>query len=65
LNSAGALAVFNQEFATISNKISNANTPGFADQNLALVAQPFDPAAAGKRSRSQTLLDILPLATSS
>src|SRR5580698_11149076 len=43
LNSAGALSVYDQEFSTISNNISNANTPGYADQNLALAAESFDP----------------------
>jgi flagellar hook-associated protein 1 FlgK len=44
LNSAGAFSVYQQEFSTISNNISNANTPGYVDQNLALAARFFDPA---------------------
>jgi flagellar hook-associated protein 1 len=43
VNSAGAFSVYDKEFNTISNNISNANTPGYADQNLALEALPFDP----------------------
>jgi flagellar hook-associated protein 1 FlgK len=43
VNSAGAFSVYDQEFTTISNNISNANTPSYADQNLALEALPFDP----------------------
>jgi flagellar hook-associated protein 1 FlgK len=42
-NSAGAFSVYDQEFTTISNNISNANTPGYANQSLALEAKPFDP----------------------
>jgi flagellar hook-associated protein 1 len=42
-SSAAALSVYQQEFNTIQNNITNANTPGYADQNLALVAQSFDP----------------------
>ena len=41
--SARALSVYQQEFSTIENNITNANTPGYADQNLALVADQFDP----------------------
>lgn len=40
-SAAGALNVFDQEFNTIQNNITNANTPGYAAQNLALVAEPF------------------------
>jgi flagellar hook-associated protein 1 len=43
VNSAGAFSVYDKEFNTISNNISNANTPGYAEQNLALEALPFDP----------------------
>lgn len=43
-SSAGALSVYEQEFNTVQNNIANANTPGYADQNLALAALPFDPA---------------------
>lgn len=42
-NSASALSVYGQEFSTIQNNITNANTPGYADQNVALEAMPFDP----------------------
>ena len=41
--SARALSVYQQEFSTIEDNITNANTPGFADQNLALVADSFNP----------------------
>jgi flagellar hook-associated protein 1 FlgK len=43
LNSANALQVDDQEFATIQNNIANQNTPGFAAQNLTLVADSFNP----------------------
>jgi flagellar hook-associated protein 1 FlgK len=43
LNSSNALDVYSQEFSTIQNNIANANTPGYADQNLALKADSFDP----------------------
>ncbi len=43
-SSASALSVYEREFSTIENNITNANTPGYADQNLALAAMPFDPA---------------------
>ncbi len=45
LSSSNALKVFDQEFSTIQNNIGNANTPGFADQNLTLVADSFNPSA--------------------
>jgi flagellar hook-associated protein 1 FlgK len=43
LNSAKALQVYENEFTTIQNNIANQNTPGYADQNLTLVADSFDP----------------------
>ncbi len=43
LNSSNALRVYDQEFATIQNNIANANTPGYADQNVTLVADSFNP----------------------
>jgi flagellar hook-associated protein 1 FlgK len=46
LNSANALDVYSQEFSTIQNNIANANTPGYADQNLVLKADSFDPQAS-------------------
>lgn len=46
LNSANALNVYDQEFATIQNNIANANTPGYADQNVTLVADSFNPSAS-------------------
>ena len=46
LNSSQALQVFETEFATIQNNIANQNTPGYADQNLTLIADSFDPSAA-------------------
>src|ERR1700730_5435613 len=45
LNSASALKVYDQEFSTIQNNIANANTPGYADQNVTLVADSFNPSA--------------------
>jgi flagellar hook-associated protein 1 FlgK len=43
LNSSNALNVYEQEFSTIQNNLANANTPGYADQNVTLVADSFDP----------------------
>jgi flagellar hook-associated protein 1 FlgK len=43
LNSANALRVYDQEFSTIQNNIANANTPGYADQNVTLIADSFNP----------------------
>src|SRR5208282_2100566 len=43
LNSSNALQVYDQEFATIQTNIANVDTPGYADQNLPLVADSFDP----------------------
>lgn len=43
LNSASALQVFDQEFSTIQNNIANQDTPGYAEQNLPLVADSFNP----------------------
>ena len=43
LNSSNALNVFEQEFSTIQNNIANANTPGYAAQNVTLVADSFFP----------------------
>jgi flagellar hook-associated protein 1 FlgK len=45
LNSASALKVYDQEFSTIQNNIANANTPGYADQNVTLIADSFNPSA--------------------
>jgi flagellar hook-associated protein 1 FlgK len=44
LNSTGALQVYGREFNTIENNITNANTPGYAKQDISLEALPFDPA---------------------
>jgi flagellar hook-associated protein 1 len=44
LNSTGALEVYGRAFTTIENNVTNANTPGYAKQDLALEARPFDPA---------------------
>ncbi len=38
-SSAAALSVYEREFSTIQNNITNANTPGYADQTLSLVAK--------------------------
>lgn len=43
INSSNALNVYDQEFATIQNNIANANTPGYADENLVLKSDTFDP----------------------
>ncbi len=48
LNSAGALSVYTKEFNVIQNNITNASTPGYADQNLAIEAMPFSPAEGGE-----------------
>lgn len=42
-SSAAALSVYQQEFSTIEENITNADTPGYANQNLALVADSFNP----------------------
>jgi flagellar hook-associated protein 1 FlgK len=39
------MKVYDQEFATIQNNIGNQNTPGYAAQNVTLVADAFDPSA--------------------
>jgi flagellar hook-associated protein 1 len=41
--SANAMQAYDQVFQTIGNNVANANTPGYAQQNLALEAEPFDP----------------------
>jgi flagellar hook-associated protein 1 FlgK len=38
VNSASALQVYDQVFNVIENNVTNANTPGYVDQNLSLVA---------------------------
>lgn len=40
-SAANALNVFEKEFNTIQNNITNANTPGYAEQNLSLISEPF------------------------
>jgi flagellar hook-associated protein 1 FlgK len=42
LNSAGALHVYGQVFNTVGNNITNANTPGYVEQNTPMEALPFD-----------------------
>ena len=42
-SSADALRVFQQQLATSSNNVSNANTPGWVRQTVSLGARPFDP----------------------
>lgn len=42
-SSAAALNVFERTFETISNNITNANTPGYAKQTQTLIPMPFDP----------------------
>jgi flagellar hook-associated protein 1 FlgK len=43
-NTTGTLQVYNRAFNVIQNNISNANTPGYARQDLTMIAMPFDPA---------------------
>jgi flagellar hook-associated protein 1 FlgK len=43
LNAANSMSVYDRVFNVIENNITNANTPGYAKQDQALVAQPFDP----------------------
>lgn len=42
-NSAGALSAYDRVFNVIQNNITNANTPGYVEQNQSLIALPFDP----------------------
>ena len=44
LNSTGAMRLYTREFNVIENNITNANTPGYASQNLSLEAARFNPA---------------------
>jgi flagellar hook-associated protein 1 len=43
LSSSRTLNVYDQEFAAIENDIANANTPGYAAQNVTLSADSFNP----------------------
>ena len=43
LSSSAALRAVSQTFDTISNNITNANTPGYAVQDPTMLAEPFDP----------------------
>jgi flagellar hook-associated protein 1 FlgK len=43
-SAASALTVFGKTFDTIENNITNANTPGYAEQEQSLQAEAFDPA---------------------
>jgi len=43
LNAGNALGVFGQTFNVVENNISNANTPGYADQNPSFDPLPFQP----------------------
>ncbi|MGE5648530.1 MAG: flagellar hook-associated protein FlgK [Acidobacteriota bacterium] len=43
LTSANALGVYEKVFATISNNVNNASTPGYARQRLSPTPLPFDP----------------------
>src|ERR1051325_10991020 len=38
-----ALGAFNRALNVVQNNVANANTPGYAQQDLLLSAQPFDP----------------------
>jgi flagellar hook-associated protein 1 len=42
LNSANALQVYSNALEVVQNNVTNANTPGYATQLVALQAQPFD-----------------------
>lgn len=48
LNTANALDAFSQSLSVISNNVTNANTPGYADQTQSLTAQSFNPATGGE-----------------
>ncbi len=43
MNAANSMQAFTQSLTVIENNITNANTPGYAEQDQLLVAQPFDP----------------------
>lgn len=43
LSSASALSAFSKALNTVQNNVANVNTPGYARQELTLLAQPFDP----------------------
>lgn len=45
LSSASALGVFSEAFDVIENNITNANTPGYAKQDIQLEPLSFDPSA--------------------
>ena len=40
----GAMGVYSQALDTIGNNVANSGTPGYADQNFTVVAQPLEPA---------------------
>src|SRR5580700_7181621 len=44
-SAANALDVLQQALGVIQNNVSNASTPGYASQQLNIVAQPFDVAS--------------------
>ena len=44
LNSAGSMRVFERSLNVIQNNVANASTPGYAEQELTLIAMPFQPA---------------------
>jgi flagellar hook-associated protein 1 FlgK len=43
LNSTNALSAYDRVFNAVQNNITNANTPGYVDQNQSLTALPFNP----------------------
>ena len=43
ITSASAMSVFERTFDVIENNITNANTPGYAQQEQSLAPLPFDP----------------------
>src|SRR5579863_9968780 len=46
LNASNALQVYDKEFSAIQNNIANQNTPGYVEQNLATVADSYNPSEA-------------------
>ena len=45
LSSSSALGVYGKVFDTIQNNITNANTPGYVEQDQSLISLPFDTAS--------------------
>ena len=51
LSSSSALIAIQSTFDTISNNVANANTPGYAEQDPVMLADPFDQNAHYMRQR--------------